>query len=86
MIPIPIPEFKVMDSKKRLKAEKMASVASLLDGKIVNVRTTVFRDANGELITAAAYQGKTIDVHGIIEFYDGGYQIKVFTPENIIIK
>ncbi|MGI6028282.1 MAG: malonate decarboxylase subunit alpha [Candidatus Heteroscillospira sp.] len=35
MIPVPIPEFKVMDSKKRLKAEKLASVSQLLDGKFV---------------------------------------------------
>ena len=41
MIPIPIPEFKVMDSKKRLKAEKMASVASLMDGKIVKTSDIV---------------------------------------------
>ena len=56
------------------------------NGVTVQVRTTVFRDANGELITQDAYKGKTIDVQGIIEYYDGGYQIKVFTPKDIIIK
>ena len=56
------------------------------NGVTVQVRTTVFRDANGELITLDAYKGKTIDVQGIIEYYDGGYQIKVFTPKDIIIK
>ena len=35
MIPIPIPEFKVMNSKKLLKQDKLASVANLLDGKLV---------------------------------------------------
>ena len=57
-----------------------------VDGVTVNVRTTVFRDANGELITADYYEGKTIDVQGIIEYYDGDYQIKVFVPTDIIIK
>ena len=41
MIPVPIPEFKVMDSKKRLKAEKMASVSGMLDGKIVKTADIV---------------------------------------------
>ncbi len=57
-----------------------------VDGLTVKVRTTVFRDENGELITADYYQGKTIDVQGIIEYYMGGYQIKVFVPGDIIIK
>ena len=35
MIPVSIPEFKVMNSKKLLKQEKLASIANLLDGKIV---------------------------------------------------
>ena len=41
MIPVPIPEFKVMDSKKRLKAEKLASVSGMLDGKIVKTADIV---------------------------------------------
>lgn len=41
MIPVSIPEFKVMDSKKRLKAEKLASVSSMLDGKIVKTADIV---------------------------------------------
>ena len=56
------------------------------DGVTVKVRTTVFTDANGELITADYYEGKTIDVRGIIEYFMGGYQIKVFNPKDIIIK
>ena len=55
-------------------------------GVTVKVRTTVFRDADGKMMTADHYNGKTIDVRGIIEYYSGGYQIKVFTPDNIVIK
>ena len=56
-----------------------------VNGITVQVRTTVFRDADGNLITEDYYKGKTIDVKGIIEFFSGDYQIKVFHPNDIII-
>ncbi len=56
-----------------------------VDGVTVDVRTTVFRDANGQLITEAAYAGKNITVRGIVDYYDGEYQILVLTPEDITI-
>lgn len=52
----------------------------------VTVRTAVLLDENGTRITADAYLGKTIDVKGIVDFFDGDYQIKVFTAKNITIK
>ena len=55
------------------------------DGHRISIRTTVFRDENGEIITEDAYLGRTIDVRGIVDYFDGSYQIKVFTPDNIII-
>ena len=55
------------------------------DGIPVTVRTSVLLDENGELITADAYLGRTIDVKGIVEFFDGNYQIKVFSRNNIIV-
>ncbi len=51
----------------------------------VDVRTEVFRNADGSLITAEAYNGKNIDVKGIIDYFDGNYQIRVLTPNDIII-
>ena len=56
------------------------------NGVTVKIRTTVFRDAEGNLITADYYQGKTIDVKGIIEYFMGDHQIKVFDQNDIIIK
>lgn len=56
-----------------------------VDGLKVIVRTAVLRDSDGKLITQDAYLGKTIDVRGIIDYYDGEYQIKVFTPDQITI-
>ena len=52
----------------------------------VSVRTVVLRDADGNVITADAYQGKTIDVKGIVDVYMGEYQIKVFSADDIIVK
>ena len=56
------------------------------DGIPVAVRTVVLTDANGELITEETYEGKTIDVRGIIDCFDGQYQIKVFSAKDITIK
>ena len=55
------------------------------DGFRITVRTAVLRDENGEIITEDAYLGRTIDVRGIVDYFDGSYQIKVFTPDNITI-
>ena len=51
----------------------------------VSVRTAVLKDAEGNLITDAAYAGKTIDVKGIIEHYNGSYQIKVMSAADITV-
>ena len=52
----------------------------------MTVRTVVLTDANGNLVTADAFEGKTIDVRGIVDFFDGQYQIKVFSVKDITIK
>lgn len=56
------------------------------DGVTVTVRTAVLLDENNERITADAYFGKSIDVKGIVDLYDGTCQIKVFAANNITIK
>lgn len=57
-----------------------------VDGVLVDVRTAVLHDESGNLITEDMFIGKTVDVKGIVDFYDGNYQIKVFTANNITIK
>lgn len=54
------------------------------DAEIV-VRTDVLYDSDGNLITESAYRGKNINVRGIVDFYDGNYQIKVLSAEDITI-
>ena len=56
-----------------------------LGGVTVEIRTVVLLDANGNLITEDMYLGKTIDVNGIVDYYDGNYQIKVFSPNSITV-
>ena len=55
------------------------------DGVTVTIRTVVLYDENGERITEDTFLGKTIDVKGIVDYFDGAYQIKVFTIKNITI-
>jgi hypothetical protein len=51
----------------------------------VTVRTIPMRDGEGNPITQDAFLDKTIDVRGVVDYFDGAYQIKVFTPDNITI-
>ena len=55
------------------------------NGCTVSVRTVVLRDAQGNIITASAYLGKTINVQGVVDYFSGTYQIKVFSTEDITI-
>ena len=63
----------------------MTLTCKTTDGQTVSVRTVVLRDADGNVITADAYRGKTINVCGIVDYFSGDYQIKVFTPDDITI-
>ena len=55
------------------------------DGVTISVRTIVLTDDNGNIITADAYEGKTIDVKGIVDCFDGEYQIKVMDDNYITV-
>lgn len=59
--------------------------------RTIVVRTNVMHDANGDLITQDIFVGKTIDVKGIINYFqlndesEGSYQINVFGIDYITI-
>lgn len=55
------------------------------DGVTISVRTEVLKDADGNVITEEAYAGKTIDVIGIVDCYEGTYQIRVYTANDITV-
>jgi len=56
-----------------------------VDGLTVTVRTVVIRDENNKVITADAFLGKTIDVRGLIDCFDGEYQIKIISAKDITV-
>lgn len=61
------------------------TLTCMTGGYAISVRTVVLRDDNGELITADAYDGKIVDVTGIVDYYNGTYQIKVFSKDDITV-
>lgn len=52
---------------------------------IVDVRTIVLYDENGNMLTDSAFLGKTIDVKGIVDYFSGAHQIKVFSAKDITV-
>ena len=55
------------------------------DGTTVTVRTTVLKNTDGPLVTEDAFPvGSVIDAKGIVDYYDGDYQLKVFSIQHII--
>jgi len=63
----------------------MTLTCKTADGVTVTVRTDVLYDEAGKLITADAYEGRNITVRGLVASYDGKYQIKVLSSQDIII-
>ena len=54
-------------------------------GHTVYVRTIPLYGADGTLVIADMFVGKTISVKGIVDFYEGQYQIKVFGLDSIFL-
>lgn len=81
--------LKVVDMYTTTKEDSSNKGAITLTCKVgtqtISVRTAVLKDANGNLVTESMFDGKTIDVQGIVEEYEGQYQIKVFSLNNITI-
>lgn len=49
----------------------------------VYVRTIPLYGADGKLVTEDLFVGKTIDIKGVVDYYEEQYQIKVFTLDSI---
>ena len=58
-------------------------------GNEIQVRTIVIYGQDGNMITASAFQGNTIDVKGTIDYYlpegasKGTYQIQLFSIDDV---
>ena len=55
------------------------------DGKEITVRTGLLKDQNNETITEDVFEGKTIDVVGVVDYYNNAYQVLVHKMDNIDI-
>ena len=55
------------------------------DGTAVQLRTAVLRHEDGSLVTGDEYKGHTVDVQGIVAYFNGSYQIKLFTLSDITV-
>lgn len=71
----------------------MTFTCKTASGLEITVRTAVLTK-DGEIVTASAYRGKTINIKGIVDYYSSDsdysqganpYQIKVFTVDDIDI-
>lgn len=54
-----------------------------VDGKTVTVRTIVLYGADNQLVTDDYFQGKTINVKGIVESFNGEIQIKLHRVSDV---
>ena len=82
-------DLKVTDIWTTINSESSAGAMTLTctaDGYTITVRTEVLKDANGNLITEEYFEGKTIDVKGLVAYYNGNYQIKLISVNDVVVK
>ncbi|MBQ9785409.1 MAG: thermonuclease family protein [Clostridia bacterium] len=72
--------------KEESSSKGAMTLTCRVDGKTVTVRTIVLQDENGALITENFFKNKTITVRGIIDCFEGEYQIKLFSIEDVVIQ
>lgn len=49
----------------------------------ITVRTVVLTDKNGKVVKADSFEGKTIDVKGVVDTYDGDCQIILLSMDDV---
>ena len=54
------------------------------DGTKIDLRTIVLYE-NGVKVTADRFEGKTIDVKGFVDYFDGDYQIEIYSVKDVAI-
>ena len=55
------------------------------DGVEVTLRTGVFHHEDGSLVKGEEYLNQTLNIKGIVSYFDGHYQIKILTQDDIEI-
>ena len=54
------------------------------DGTKIDLRTIVLYE-EGVKVTADRFEGKTIDVKGFVDYFDGDYQIEIYSVKDVVI-
>ena len=81
----------VYTTKSGSSAGAMTLTCEDANGNEIDIRTEVLKDANGNVVTEDAYLYQSIDVTGLIDYFDlnntgnGTYQIKVFVTSDITV-
>jgi endonuclease YncB( thermonuclease family) len=52
----------------------------------IEVRTSVLYDASGNKVVESYFYGKTIDVKGLVDSYNGAYQIALLSLNDVVVK
>ena len=72
-------------SKEESSSNGAMTLECTCHGIPVTVRTVVLKDDEGNIIEEEAYNGKNINVKGIVDYFHGKYQIKVLSAKDITI-
>ena len=69
------------------------SIYCEVNGVEITVRTEIIVDRSGKydvdinnIVLASNFEGKTLDVIGIVEKYEGAYQIKLISMSDVVIR
>ena len=66
----------------RYKVEFHNTDPSREDTIVIHFQLT---DKNGNIVKSSLFAGKTIDVKGVVDYFSGSYQIKVYSLDDITI-
>jgi len=87
--PVKMENLEVVDARTTTNEASSSYGAMTLickSGNItINIRTEVLKDEAGELITSDYFLNKTISIQGIVDKYEGSYQIRVYRLIDITI-
>ena len=74
----------VYTTEKGDSAGAMTLHCTAEDGTNIDLRTIILYD-NGVKVTADYFEGKTIDIKGFVDYFDGDYQIEIYSVKDVTI-
>ena len=54
-------------------------------GVTIVLRTNVLRNADGSIVKAETFEGQILEIRGIVDYYEGTYQIKILSVNDITV-